>query len=168
MSKKVYKALLGTIGKALPKSSQPFGRIGKKFRYYCAKNIVEQIGTNVNIEPGAILQESVIIGSNTNIGINCVMSNDVTISSEVMMGQDCLIYTNNHKFDKENLWYDGYTETKPVLIEEYTWIGARCIILPGVTIGKGSTVGAGSVVTKSIPPYSIAAGNPAKVIKSLI
>ena len=55
----------------------------------------------------------------------------------------------------------------PIRIEDDCWIGAGVIILPNVTIGRGSTVGAGSVVTKSIPPYSVALGTPAKVIKTL-
>nr|WP_143033346.1 DapH/DapD/GlmU-related protein [Prevotellamassilia timonensis] len=53
-----------------------------------------------------------------------------------------------------------------VIIEDDCWIGFNVIILPGVTIGKGSIIGAGAVVTKSIPPYSVAGGVPAKVIKS--
>jgi maltose O-acetyltransferase len=64
--------------------------------------------------------------------------------------------------------YIGNTPIKAVIIEDNVWIGARVIILPGVTIGKGSTIGAGAVVSKNIPPYSVAVGNPARVVKSLI
>lgn len=56
-------------------------------------------------------------------------------------------------------------EAKTVVIEDHVWIGARAIILPGVRIGRGSIIGAGSVVSKSIPPYMVAAGNPARVIR---
>jgi len=59
----------------------------------------------------------------------------------------------------------GHPEPLPITIEDEVWIGARSIITKGVTIGKGSIIAAGSVVTKSIPPYSLAAGNPSKVIK---
>lgn len=55
----------------------------------------------------------------------------------------------------------------PVCIEDDVWVGGGTIILPGVTIGRGSTIGAGSVVTKSIPPYSVAVGSPARVVKTL-
>ena len=58
------------------------------------------------------------------------------------------------------------TYSKPITIEDDVWIGGGAIILPGVTIGKGSVIGTGSVVTKSIPPYSVAAGNPCRVIKT--
>ncbi|MEH7581800.1 DapH/DapD/GlmU-related protein, partial [Priestia megaterium] len=66
---------------------------------------------------------------------------------------------------KDELIFEGYTKREPVIIEDRVWIGARCIILPGVTIGKGATVGAGAVVTKDVPPYTVVAGNPAKVVK---
>lgn len=61
----------------------------------------------------------------------------------------------------------GLPKPLPIIIEDETWIGACCIITKGVTIGKGSIIGAGSVVTKNIPPYSLAAGNPARVIKKV-
>jgi maltose O-acetyltransferase len=81
-----------------------------------------------------------------------------------------MIFTRNHRFDKQNLTYppETFETDEPVMIEDHAWIGARAIILPGVTIGRGSTVGAGAVVSKSIPPYSVAVGNPARVVKSLV
>lgn len=60
----------------------------------------------------------------------------------------------------------GKDKLRSISIEDDVWIGARAIILPGVTIAKGSIVGAGSVVTKSFPPYSVIAGNPARIVKS--
>ncbi|MEN6551326.1 MAG: DapH/DapD/GlmU-related protein [Methanobacterium sp.] len=81
-----------------------------------------------------------------------------------------MIFTQNHKFDPETLSYPANSNTprKPVIVEDHVWIGARVIVLPGVTIGKGSIVGAGAVVSKNVPPYSVAVGNPARVVKSLI
>lgn len=122
----------------------------------------------MNIEKGAVFHNSLVIGNNSGVGVNCLISNHVVIGNNVMMGPECLIYTNGHKFNKVTLQYEGYTESKPVFIEDDVWLGARCTILPGVTIGKGSTVGANSVVTKSVPPYSVAAGNPAKIVKNLL
>ena len=63
------------------------------------------------------------------------------------------------------MWQQGFTEVDPIVIEDDVWIGARVIILKGVTIGKGSIIGAGSVVTKDVEPYSIVGGNPAKLIR---
>lgn len=63
------------------------------------------------------------------------------------------------------IYFQGHGEVEQVKLREGCWIGANCIILPGVTVGKNSVVGAGSVVTKSIPDFSVAVGSPAKVIK---
>lgn len=85
-----------------------------------------------------------------------------------MMGPEVYIYTQNHRFDQLDITMDsqGFGEEKSVVIEDDVWIGSRVTILPGVTVGTGSVIGASSVVTKDIPPYSIACGNPAKIVKS--
>lgn len=62
---------------------------------------------------------------------------------------------------------NGPEAGKPITVGEDCWFGGNCIVLPGVTIGKGVTIGAGSVVTKNIPDYVVVAGNPAKVIKKI-
>ena len=59
----------------------------------------------------------------------------------------------------------GYSDTNPVVIEDDVWIGSRVIIMPGVHIGEGCVIGTGTIVTKNIPPYAVAVGVPAKVIK---
>ena len=61
----------------------------------------------------------------------------------------------------------GNIMTKPIIIEDYAWISYGCSILKGVTIGKGAIVGACSVVTKDVPPWTVVAGNPARIIKTL-
>lgn len=85
-----------------------------------------------------------------------------------MMGPYVFIYTQNHNFSRTDISMDqqGWSEEKPVVIEDDVWIGARVTILPGVVIGSGSIIGASAVVTKSVPPYSVVAGNPAKVVKN--
>jgi len=77
------------------------------------------------------------------------------------------IFTANHNFSDpdEYIRFQGAT-LGPVVIEDDVWIASGAIILPGVSIGKGSVIGAGSVVTRDVPPYSIAAGNPARIIRS--
>ena len=164
----IYKCLLGTIGKILPLSYHPFGAVAKKFRYLCVRNIVVSVGVNANIEKGALVDTGVIIGDYSGVGPYSKVASGTVIGDYVMMGPECIVFTNGHKFDHERLIYDGFTDRKNVIIEDHVWLGARCIILPGVTIGKGSTIGAGAVVTRNIPSYSLAAGNPAKVIKSLV
>ena len=102
------------------------------------------------------------------MGINCFITGPVTIGKNVLMGPNVQIYTSNHKFDDLSvpIGQQGNEEAKPVIIEDDCWLAANVIILPGVTIGTGSVIGAGAVVAKSVPPYSICVGNPAKVIKS--
>lgn len=168
MLKIIMKFLFYSIGNWLPISYYPFGFLGKKFRYFCAKFFITSIGKNVNIEKGAFISPGLSVGDNSGIGVNCVISDQVFIGSNVMMGPDCLFYTRNHKFAKVQKKYLGYTEIKPIIVGDDVWLGARCIILPGVKIGRGSTIGAGSIVTKDVPPYSVSAGNPAKVLKSLL
>ncbi len=84
-----------------------------------------------------------------------------------MMGPDVVILTQNHKFDRLDIPMldQGFKDEQPVTICDDVWIGARVIILPGVTVGKGAIIAAGAVVTKDVPEYAIVGGNPARVIK---
>ena len=84
-----------------------------------------------------------------------------------MMGQEVIIYTTRHNDNRIDIpmMEQGMGNVLPVKIGDDVWIGGRVIILPGVTIGNGCIIGAGAVVTKDIPPYSVAVGVPAKVVK---
>jgi acetyltransferase-like isoleucine patch superfamily enzyme len=79
------------------------------------------------------------------------------------------IYVANHKFDDPTVAIieQGHSQSQAVLIERGAWIGAGSIILPGVTIGRNAVVGAGSVETKNIHAFSIAVGNPARVVRTI-
>lgn len=91
---------------------------------------------------------------------------EVSIGEYFHCGQNLMIHTNNHDYDHgECIPYGKQNIIKPVTIKDFVWCGANVIILSGVTIGEGCVIGAGSVVTKDIPDYAIAAGNPAQVIK---
>lgn len=165
--KSIYKILYRSIGVRMPLSDATFSFGAKKFRQFLTKKIVVKMGENVNIEKGAEFFDSLEIGDNSGIGVNCMLSGKVTIGNDVMMGPEVFIYTFNHRFDRTDIpmWKQGHEETKPVHIEDDVWIGSRATILPGVRIGKGSIIGANSVVTKDVMPYSIVGGNPAKLIK---
>jgi len=110
---------------------------------------------------------NIFCGDNVYFNVNCVVLDvmRVTIGSNVFFGPGVQIYTATHPLDalqrreKEN--------AKPVKIGDDCWIGGGAIICPGVTIGDRCVIGAGSVVTKDIPDDSMAAGNPARVIKNL-
>ena len=90
----------------------------------------------------------------------------VEIGKYVQVGPNTVIHSANHNFDDIDLpiCKQGHTPKK-VKIEDDVWIAAGCIILPGVTIGKGAVIAAGAVVTKDVEPYSVVAGAPAKKIK---
>ncbi|WP_069472604.1 acyltransferase [Candidatus Marithrix sp. Canyon 246] len=88
------------------------------------------------------------------------------ICENVIIGPRVTIHTSNHRYeDATMLPYDGYSYKKKVTIEKNVWIGDGTFIVPGVTIGEGSIVAMGSVVTKDVPKYSLVGGNPARVIK---
>lgn len=113
----------------------------------------------------------IIIGDNVGIsGSTICATTSVTIGDNVLIGSGCLISdTDSHPIDWEDRLYDRNEKTRkaPIVIEDNVFIGARSIILKGVTVGEGAVIGAGSVVSKDVPPYSIVCGNPARVVKTL-
>lgn len=90
----------------------------------------------------------------------------VTIGNHVYIGPNVGIYTVSHALhaDQRN---EGIMRSRPIRIEDNVWIGGHSVILPGVTIGEGAVIGAGSVVTRDIPPRVIAAGNPCRVLRPI-
>lgn len=163
----IGRMLYNILGKHMPLSDSRCSFGSKKIRYFCGKLILSECGKNVNIEKGAEFSSDLKIGNNSGIGVNALISSGVTIGDDVMMGRDCMIYTNNHGM-KDNgvpMWRQESGKVNPVIIGNNCWIGGRVIILPGVHIGDGCVIGAGSVVTKSFPENSVIAGNPARVIR---
>lgn len=139
----------------------------KKMRAFFAKRIVSSFGKNVNIERKAHFTPELSIGDNSGIGIRCEANGLVTIGNNVMMGPEVVIYSQSHKYNRTDIpmCEQGFDEPKEVVIEDDVWLGRRVIIMPGVHIGKGSIIGAGAVVTRDIPEYSVAGGVPARVIR---
>ena len=130
------------------------------------------IGHNVYIGHNTILKvyykNEFVIGAHTWIGQGCFFhsAGGITIGEAVGIGPMVKIISSLHKMDdlsKPILFQD--IEPKGVSIESGSDIGIGAIILPGVSIGEGAVIGAGAVVTRTVPPYAIAAGNPAQIIK---
>ena len=110
----------------------------------------------------------VMIGDHTRIGLHNTIIGPVIIGSHVNLAQGITITALNHNFeDSEKRIDEQGVSTSAVVIEDDIWIGANAVILPGVTIGHHSVVAAGAVVTKDVPPHSLVAGVPAKVIKQI-
>lgn len=108
------------------------------------------------------------VGDNVFLNVNCKLmdSGKITIGNNVFIAPDVCIITEKHAMDVEQR-LAGLEYTSPVTINDNVWICTGAIVLPGVTIGANSVIGAGSVVTKDIPPNKLAVGNPCKVIRTL-
>ncbi|WP_207420294.1 sugar O-acetyltransferase [Desertivirga brevis] len=134
------------------------------------RRIFGSVGENVHIEKPIRIDYGINtrIGSNVFINFNFVMLDccPVTIGNNVFIAPNVQIYTAKHPIDPETR-NKHIGSALPITIGNDVWIGGNCVILPGVTIGDGCTIGAGSLVSKSIPPNSIAVGSPCRVVKHL-
>lgn len=167
MKKEIGKFMY-KIFKHFPASDSKINFGSKYLRGVSCKMFFDKCGKHINVDRNAIVCEHVSIDDFSGIGRDSYISNYVTIGKYVMMGPNCLIYTANHEFKDCNkpMCFQKWQKPEPVVIGNDVWIGARVIILPGVTIGDGAIIGAGSVVTKDVMPYSIVGGNPAHLIKN--
>ncbi len=169
LARKVCPYLYSNFAKWLPRSDQSGRNWCRVIRRMVCQPLFEQCGYNVNVEHGATINSigAISIGSHSGIGINAYVQGPLTIGDHVMMGPEVMIYTSNHAISRIDLpmSLQGHMPSRPVVIGDDVWIGARVIILPGVTIGKGAVLGAGAVVAKDVPDWAIVVGNPAKVIK---
>ena len=154
-------------------------RIGNDFMF-TSGDCINPISRNLR---GCIYTEQdakITIGDRVGVSSSSFwISKELTIGNDVKIGADTLIIdTDSHQIDyrlrkkyphnqEEALFLNSQIHSAPITIEDDVWIGAKCIILKGVTIGARSIIGAGSVVTKNIPSDCIAAGNPCKTIKFL-
>lgn len=152
---------------------------------------IRKSGGNVSVGDHSLVQGAIVtecknsivkIGNNVFIGggtlFDCV--NSITVEDDVLISYDCIFAdSDNHSVSysirKKDLadWKNGQqhdwqtTLSSPIKLSKGVWVGARAIVLKGVEIGEGSVVGAGSVVTKDVPPWTIVAGNPARIIREI-
>jgi len=138
----------------------------RKLYYFSYFRKFKKYGKNIHLSKnGSIVRPNeIIFGNNIFINRNFhISARSLVFGDNIMIGPNLVIECDNHIYNKA-----GYTmfeisqqrDVKGVTIENDIWIGANVVILPGVKIGEGSIIGAGSVVTKSIPPYSICVGVP--------
>lgn len=141
----------------------------------CINPLCRNLRACVYVRGGAHLT----IGNNCGFSSPCIWCDDkISIGNRVNVGGDCIIIDSDaHSLDYRDRSVEfavsedvrfSKVHHSPVIIEDDVWIGTKCIIMKGVTIGARSVIGAGSIVTKDIPADSLACGVPAKVIKSLL
>lgn len=163
----VYKLLLVR----LPSTNNSFfvSKWIRKIRSGVAGGCFDKHGKNINVEKNADFGkgDGISIGDNSGLGVNCQVRGPLKIGDNVMMGPDVRIMTAKHDTTRTDIpmCQQGHFPKQKVTIGNDVWIGASVIIMPGITVGNGSIIGAGAVVTKDVPEYSVVAGVPAKVIK---
>ena len=132
--------------------------------------IFASVGENVWMEPPLTVArgKTVTIGNNCYFNANLILVDDykITIGNGVLVAPNVTIATTGHPVHPA-LRPNGEMYSFPVVIEDNVWIGCNVAIMPGVTIGENSVVGAGSVVTKDVPPNVVAVGNPCRVLRPI-
>ncbi len=150
-------------------------------RHHLLSELFGSMGDNVHVDIDFHCEYGINIhcGNDVIINMNCtfVDNNRIDIGNNVLIASDVKIYTATHTTDvvgrtnsqenKKISWCFCRTFSCPVRIEDNVWIGGGAILLPGVVIGRNSVIGAGSVVTRSIPENCVAVGNPCRVIKHI-
>ena len=143
-------------------------KIKKKIYLHRCRRVAKSYGNDFKVNGESYTTPNTTLGNNVNFnGMKIQGSGNVIIGDNFHSGIECMIITSIHNYDKGNaIPYDDTIISKDVIIEDNVWLGNRVIILPGVRLGEGSIIQAGSVVVKDIPKYAIAGGHPAKVFKN--
>ena len=145
------------------------------------REMLGSMGENIHIDIDFHCEygRNIHLGSNVIINMNCtfVDNNRIEVGNNVLIASNVQIYTATHPTKASERIVQNWNENSgegycrvyalPVKIEDNVWIGGGAILLPGVTVGKNSVIGAGSVVVRPIPANSVAVGNPCRVIKTL-
>ena len=146
---------------------------GAIIRYQTRLDVVPwnrfELGQDSTIEDFSAINNGVgpvIIGDRTKIGLSNTIIGPVTIGNDIRLAQNITLSGLNHNYEdiSRPIHIQGVS-TAPITIGDGTWIGANVVVLAGVTIGENCVIAAGSVVTKDIPSYAVAVGNPARVLK---
>jgi len=170
--KKIYLFIYYAFIQYLPMQPFPGYKLFYAIRYFFIKKIIKNCEKNVIVKNKCYFGngDRLSIGNRSQLGQNARLAGSITIGDDVLMGPDVIMMATSHAYDRVDIPINqqGATEEQPIVIGNDVWIGTRVIILPGVTIGDHSIVGAGSVVTKSCEPYSIIGGIPSKLIKKRI
>jgi len=142
-------------------------KLKKKFYLHRCQKVAKSCGNGFKVNGESYVTPNTTLGNNVNFnGMKIQGSGSVIIGDNFHSGIECMIITSIHNYDNGNaIPYDNTVISKDVIIEDNVWLGNRVIILPGVRIGEGAIIQAGSVVVKDVEKYAIAGGHPAKTFK---
>ena len=142
-------------------------KIKKKLYLHRCKRVAKSYGDDFKVNGKSYVTPNTSLGNNVNFnGMTIQGFGNVKIGDNFHSGIECMIITSTHNYDKgKAIPYDDTVISKDVTIEDNVWIGNRVTILPGVTLGEGSIIQAGSVVASDIEKYAIAGGHPAKTFR---
>lgn len=155
------------VGCRLPSSNFPGGRWFRTVREALCRGFLAAAGSQINIESGVFVADGahLCIGSGSALGTGCRIYG-ADIGEAVIVAPGVVIFKDNHIFEDLDrpIAGQGRGPTRIAVVEDWAWIGERAMIMPGRRVGRGAIVGAGAVVTRDVEPYSIVAGNPARVV----
>ena len=141
--------------------------IKRKYYTFRVKRVAKSCGNDLTVNNYSYVTPNTSLGNNVNFnGMKIQGTANVVIGDNFHSGIECMIITDSHNYEGNAIPYDDTVISKDVAIGDNVWLGNRVIILPGVSIGEGAIIQAGSVVVKDIPKYGIAGGHPAVVFKS--
>lgn len=150
-----------------PEDYRPYALFFPALRSWLVRGFAERCGERPRVKSGGDFSPAIRIGDRTELGTRCLIQGGAVLGSDIIMGPDVKIYTRNHEFgDTARPIRDQGKRFAETRIGDDVWLGANVVVLPGVSIGDHSVVAAGAIVTRDVPPWSIAAGNPARVIRS--
>ena len=138
---------------------------------FVRSSMLHRRGENVKISPTAFFKEpqNIEVGDNTFINHHCCIwaapSGRITIGSDVLFGPNVAVIASNHGMKLGQLIREQEWKDEDIEIGDDVWLAANVVVTAGTKIGRGCVVGAGSIVTNDLPPYSICCGSPAKVIR---
>ncbi len=147
---------------------------GNKVFSFFVKHSFAKCGKNVHFSPlnSDFTYKTIAIGNDVFIGPHAIFRSiqDIIIGNKVMFGPHVTIVGGDHNYREVGQFMFDVKQKRdgddlPVIIEDDTWIGCNAVILKGVRVGRGAIVGAGTIVSKDVPPYTIVAGNPARIIR---
>lgn len=141
---------------------------GQQIRAQLADLVCSSVAATASIEPGVKLSRHLVVENGAGIGTGTLFTGaaPITLGRRLKMGPRCMFITNDHPIPPDRKTFSQLSGTnRPIVVGDDVFMGAGCIVLAGVNIGNGAAVGAGSVVSRDVPPGAVVVGAPAKVVR---